>query len=142
MKYDDIDSHWNRYTQLALSTESEHDPVTGLPFSPHERQLHAEIGLATESGELLDNRKRKMFYGLEDSENIAEEIGDLLWYMALLLDSHRLKLSDVMKANIEKLSSRYGKGKFDAIDAQHRNIEAERDAMRATNVPQTQPETD
>lgn len=45
---------------------------------------HATFGLVTEVGELVDSFKRHYFYGLElDTRNVKEEIGDILWYVAL-----------------------------------------------------------
>lgn len=45
---------------------------------------HAGFGLMTEVGELLDTYKRHSFYGTElDRKNLVEEVGDILWYIAL-----------------------------------------------------------
>lgn len=52
------------------------------------RILHGSIGLSTEVGELYDalasakNKPSKL-----DKDNMLEEIGDLLWYFALLVDT-------------------------------------------------------
>lgn len=51
------------------------------------RTLHAVMGLATEVGELLQayNDTKKM--GKMDRVNVAEEIGDCFWYMAIFIDA-------------------------------------------------------
>jgi len=46
------------------------------------RSLHALIGLITELPELLDAVSRN------DKVNIKEEIGDLTWYLAILVDEY------------------------------------------------------
>lgn len=53
------------------------------------RSLHAECGMATEIGELLDIAKRAFFYcnriefTTEEIAHIKEELGDWLWYTQL-----------------------------------------------------------
>lgn len=78
---------FNEYVQLAVRTESKVNPKTGSTFSSNERMLHAGLGLATESGELLDAIKKEMYYGKSlDTVNVKEELGDLCWYLALAFD--------------------------------------------------------
>lgn len=46
--------------------------------------LHCATGLVTESAELVDCIKKHVFYGKPlDVVNIKEEIGDILWYIAI-----------------------------------------------------------
>lgn len=46
---------------------------------------HAALGIVSEVGEINDQVKRHIIYGKPlDKVNIAEEIGDVLWYVALL----------------------------------------------------------
>lgn len=46
--------------------------------------LHCATGLVTESAELVDAIKKHVFYGKPlDVVNIKEELGDLLWYVAI-----------------------------------------------------------
>jgi NTP pyrophosphatase (non-canonical NTP hydrolase) len=45
---------------------------------------HAGFGFMTEVGEILDTYKRHRFYKVElDKKNLIEEVGDVLWYIAL-----------------------------------------------------------
>ncbi len=69
------------------------------------------IGIAGESGELSESIKHGIFHqhGL-NIENIEEEIGDLLWYIAALCTKLNLDLSKIMKQNIYKLQKRYPNG--------------------------------
>jgi NTP pyrophosphatase (non-canonical NTP hydrolase) len=90
------------------------------------RLLHAGIGLSTESGEFLDALKKHIFYGKElDRVNLAEEIGDLFWYLAIASDELKIDFESVMAKNIEKLKARYGE-KFSETKAENRNLNVER----------------
>jgi hypothetical protein len=49
--------------------------------------LHGLMGMCTEAGEVIDALKRSIFYGKElDAVNVAEEVGDLCWYLAIICD--------------------------------------------------------
>lgn len=81
-------------------------------FPAHERNvdlLHALLGLAGEVGELIDPVKKAMFYGKPlDVENITEETGDLLWYIAgPLCRALGADLGEIAAANVAKLRARY-----------------------------------
>ncbi len=69
------------------------------------------LGIAGESGELVDGIKKWVFQEEEfDESKLKKELGDVLWYAALLCNSFGWKLSDVMELNIEKLQHRYPNG--------------------------------
>jgi NTP pyrophosphatase (non-canonical NTP hydrolase) len=88
--------------------------------------LHGAIGIATEAGELLDALKKHIYYNKElDKVNISEEIGDVLWYAALLCNCLEIDMRDVMDTNIAKLKARYPE-KFDEDKAENRNLKKER----------------
>jgi hypothetical protein len=71
------------YVECAKETESVVDDVDGI----NSRLLHGAIGLATEAGELLDSIKKSIFYHEDyDFVNLREEIGDCMWYLAVLCD--------------------------------------------------------
>lgn len=70
--------------------------------------LHAALGMQTESGEFVDVLKKHIFYGKPlDAENMREEIGDLLWYIAIAAEALETSLSQLMTDNIRKLAKRY-----------------------------------
>lgn len=91
--------------------------------------LHGAIGICTEAGELLDAFKRKLFYGKElDVTNVKEEIGDIMWYVAILLRELDLDLHELMQLNIDKLRARYPE-KFTETHALNRDLQKERDTL-------------
>jgi NTP pyrophosphatase (non-canonical NTP hydrolase) len=90
----------NEYQQLALRTEK---PLEGL-----DRLVHAALGAVSDSGELATAVKAAWVYGKNlDGENVREEIGDILWYLAIAADAIETSLSECARCNIEKLKKRY-----------------------------------
>lgn len=69
------------------------------------------IGLAGESGELVDCVKKAVFHqhGV-DRDKLIDELGDVLWYAAAMATQVGASLSEVMARNIAKLERRYPDG--------------------------------
>lgn|GEM_PF-83886 len=68
-------------------------------------------GLASETGELLGEYKKYLRDGESHQlfrERIAEEVGDLLWYLANVATKFDLDLSKVAEQNLSKCESRWG----------------------------------
>jgi NTP pyrophosphatase (non-canonical NTP hydrolase) len=98
------------------------------------RLLHAGMGMNTEAGEFLDVLKKYMMYGKPvDRTNLAEEVGDMLWYIAIACNVLGVSLENLMANNIQKLRTRYP-NKFTSYDAIHRNVDAERAVLDQMNV--------
>jgi NTP pyrophosphatase (non-canonical NTP hydrolase) len=77
-------------------------------------RLHMAIGISGEAGELLDAVKKATIYRKQlDIANIVEECGDLLFYIAGMLDSIGVDIESAMSANVSKLTIRYGKSYSD-----------------------------
>jgi len=78
------------------------------------RILHAAVGVAGESGEILDAVKKSWIYGKElDVENLLEEVGDSLFYLQALANECGFTLAQAFLHNIEKLKKRYPQGYTD-----------------------------
>lgn len=78
------------------------------------------LGLAGESGEIADFVKKVMYHDHENShEHIAEELGDLMWYVARMCEAIGVSLQDVATMNIVKLARRYPDG-FDPERSKNR----------------------
>lgn len=94
------------YQALATSTEIDDYSDSNARLNP--RIIHGLLGLSTEAGELQDAFKKTYYYGKPlDKENVAEEIGDVMWYIAILCNEMRFDLGEIMEANIAKLKKRY-----------------------------------
>lgn len=78
------------------------------------------LGMAGESGELIDLIKKWIFHGKPlDIEHAKKELGDVCWYIALIAHSFGWDLDEILKMNIDKLKARYPEG-FDPELANHR----------------------
>tara|TARA_B100001971_G_scaffold84647_1_gene78250 strand:+ start:357993 stop:358385 length:393 start_codon:yes stop_codon:yes gene_type:complete len=116
------------YIQDAIRTESNNFNAMNERLNDDglKRLLHAGIGISTEAGEFLDALKKHIFYGKDlDKVNLAEEMGDLFWYMAIVADELGFEFEEVMTRNIQKLKARYGE-KFTEEAAEKRDLDRER----------------
>jgi NTP pyrophosphatase (non-canonical NTP hydrolase) len=73
------------------------------------------LGLAGEAGEVAEKykkiiRDKKGVVSHTDKDEIAKELGDVLWYVAMLAAYLGVPLSQVADLNITKLSSRKQRG--------------------------------
>lgn len=101
-------------------------------IQPHDTEkdaiAHWTIGLTEEAGEVANVVKHKYYCGEPIAiTKIAEELGDLLWYLAAMCTEYGISLSDVAKLNLAKLEHRYeGADEFDPSRSQdrHRLMEA------------------
>lgn len=82
--------------------------------------LEGALGLSGEVGEVVDILKKSIFQGHPlDVRKVALELGDVMWYLALLAHSIGYNLDEVTKMNIEKLKNRYPNG-FSTTDSLNR----------------------
>ena len=81
------------------------------------------LGMCGEGGECADILKKYYFQGHElDRAHLIEELGDVLWYVALMASGLGVNLGDVAKQNIDKLARRYPNG-FDSERSKNRASE-------------------
>ena len=77
--------------------------------------IYPLIGLAGEVGE-VQNKVKKIFRDrdgkltADDVADLGDELGDVLWYLAILATELDLDLGDIAQANAEKLASRRARG--------------------------------
>lgn len=81
-------------------------------------------GLSSESGELMEIKK-KVFYQGKPLNNdtlvhIQKELGDILWYWVNACASINTDPYKIIEMNIEKLKSRYPGGNFDVYYSENR----------------------
>jgi len=113
----------NTYQQLASRTMID---KPDLEISPKQVTLSWwAIGLAGESGEVLDLVKKGIYHqqGM-DMDKIKKELGDVLWYVSALCGELGFTLEEVMEANIEKLKARFPEG-YSADRTTYRDGKAE-----------------
>ena len=96
----------NEYQSLACRTAKLLDRDKAI--------LHAIVGLADEVGEFASAIKKSEIYDQPiDMDNIAEEIGDLLWRVQYAATVFGMSLETIARLNIEKLAARYPDGYTD-----------------------------
>jgi NTP pyrophosphatase (non-canonical NTP hydrolase) len=94
-------------------------------FQGYGNLLDGVLGLTGEAGEVADVVKKALFQGHElDEEHMAEELGDVAWYLVLCCHSIGLTLEGVLQGNIDKLRRRYPEG-FDKARSINREEVAE-----------------
>lgn len=86
--------------------------------------VHSIIGIATEAGELLEIFDKPEF----DRTNFIEEVGDVLWYIAIGLNAVGSTFEEAQRINIAKLRKRYPE-KFTEYDANNRDLKGEREVL-------------
>lgn len=83
--------------------------------------LYAAIGMCGEAGEVSELVKKYEYHGHAiDTEHLARELGDVLWYVSYMANLFGYSLGKIMEMNQEKLAKRYPDGKFDAERSRNR----------------------
>ena len=98
----------DEYQKQALTT-AQHDP------DPLMAKTIWAMGVAGEAGEVVEKLKKIVAYHNgnithEAREELAKELGDVLWYIAVFADALGLTLEEVMQRNVAKLRSRKSRG--------------------------------
>jgi NTP pyrophosphatase (non-canonical NTP hydrolase) len=75
------------------------------------RLMISALGLAGEAGEFANIVKKMTAHGHPiTSEEFADELGDVLWYVAEAASACGLNLGELAVQNVEKLRNRYPAG--------------------------------
>lgn len=98
----------NEYQSLALETAI---------YPEQYKVIYPALGINGEAGEIAEKVKkviRDEDCVLADSyrTEIAKEVGDVLWYCAVLANDLGFSLEEIGKMNIDKLKSRKQRGKI------------------------------
>ena len=103
-----------RYKGMKFSEYEELVKETAIYPATH-RILYPALGMAGEAGEVANKVKKLIRDGPDKRpdtwrEDIASEIGDVLWYCAALADDLNLTLGMIASQNLAKLQKRKDKG--------------------------------
>ena len=89
-----------------------------------ERLTTAGVGLAAESGEVLEIVKKMVFQGKpwndDNREHLIIELGDVMWYVANACIALDISFDDVIRGNVKKLEKRYPGGSFSVDKSENR----------------------
>lgn len=73
--------------------------------------LNYGLGISGEAGEVADLIKKQYFHGHRgDEQDLAKELGDVLWYVSQIARHAGVSLSEIAQGNIDKLQKRYPEG--------------------------------
>ncbi len=87
-------------------------------FPKHQAMEYLTLGLTGEAGEIANKVKKFIRDGATKDEYLAKrieigyEIGDVLWYCAVLAEELEMNLGHIMEKNLEKLADRHKRGKI------------------------------
>lgn len=84
---------------------------TARPKDAPDEFMHLVLGLVGEAGEIAEKvkklvRDQNSDLAKLDRDDLAAEIGDVLWYAAVLANYLDLSLNDVVQRNVDKLADR------------------------------------
>ena len=104
----------NEYQKLAMKN-------LNPALNREEVLLNGTMGLCGDAGEVIDILKKHLSQGHElDKDKMAEELGDVAWYLAETAYALGYDLEEILQGNIDKLKRRYPNG-FSVEDSIHRN---------------------
>ena len=94
----------DEYQQAALRT-------VNPSLDDRDRLLDASVGLVEEAAELLGLVRKRVFQHRDiDAARLTEELGDVLWCLAVTAHTLGIPLSRIAQANQEKLQHRHPDG--------------------------------
>lgn len=77
------------------------------------------LGLVREAGDVASCIKKVVFHKNETiKDGIRENIGDMMWYTAMICNFYGWNLDEILNENLEKLKKRYNSGGFSLKEAQ------------------------
>src|SRR5882757_4651464 len=99
---------FDEYQKQALTTLISHpDPLMDKTIMV--------LGISGEASEIAEKWKKLIAYRegkitKEDKQEMAKEVGDVLWYLSIFADMLGLSMNDIATRNVEKLASRKVRG--------------------------------
>ena len=102
--------NFSDYQRLAATTDQFPGPPSDASGNPTKEELIPLLGLTGEIGSLLSEYKKLLRDGpvhLRFRDQLAEELGDTLWYVATVATKFGLSLDEIASANLEKTKNRW-----------------------------------
>ena len=93
---------------LITANEYQEKCKTTAIYPKKDAIVYLSLGLVSEAGEVAGKVKKHIRDGTES--NVASEIGDVLWYCAMLANELGANLGKIMEDNLYKLNDRKTRG--------------------------------
>ena len=105
----------NKYKKVSDLDMYQQVAKTTAIYPREQAIIYPTLGLTGEAGEVANKVKKIIRDGSNKNDDrmvseIKSEIGDCLWYIAVLADDIGCKLSDIANTNLIKLENRKKKG--------------------------------
>ena len=109
---------WMKERQLSTITAAmyQEKACETAIFPKRQAMEYLTLGLTGESGEIANKVKKFIRDGAAKDEYLAKrieigyEIGDVMWYCAVLAQELEMNLGHIMEKNLEKLADRKSRG--------------------------------
>jgi len=75
-----------------------------------EKILTWGLGIAGEAGDVAGCIKKTYIHENDQTAGIKENLGDVLWYIAVICNFYGWNMRELLKENMEKLEKRYPRG--------------------------------
>ena len=96
---------------------------TAERFKSKEKEIFTwGLGIAGEAGDVASCIKKTFAHKNNQEDGIRENIGDTLWYAAMICNFFDWDLEEILEENIKKLKKRYPKG-FNEKAAKRKGID-------------------
>ena len=101
----------NKYKKISDLDMYQKVALTTAIYPREQAIIYPTLGLTGEAGEVANKVKKIIRDGSNSKDEklvseIKAEIGDCLWYIAVLANDFDIKLSDIASTNLEKLANR------------------------------------
>ena len=83
---------------------------TTVEYPKEREEEYLLLGLANEVGELLGKHKKEIRGDYVNFTDKIDELGDVCWYLARLVDHYGLTHQEVLNRNFVKLTDRKNRG--------------------------------
>ena len=118
MSLEDEAKQWMKERNMSSITATEYQTRASETaiFPKHKALEYLTLGLVGEAGEIANKAKKLIRDGADVEgyndklDQIAAELGDVLWYAAMLCNHVEVNLGKVMENNLDKLADRKSRG--------------------------------
>jgi len=116
-----VPQEYTKMEQKMTFDEYQEFAKTTAIYPDNAKVVYPTLGLSGEAGEVAEKVKKNIrkskfgsfeFYGNE-LDDIAKELGDVLWYVSALASDIGYSLEDIAQINMEKLKSRQERNKIE-----------------------------